>query len=648
MMREADYSQIQEVAKKNEKSKAADMLFTFYLENKSSPLAKDSLWQALSLYYSDGKVIQGAETALTYAKAYPDDKRSLDALKDAAKNYADAGFILPAAQTMKMIATISTKDNEKYTEAASELYLIEGKIKEAQETLRSQLSDKNRANHGKILAKLLQTMKGREATPEFKKIEDQILSSGFQPYASEIKMSRIEAIYEAGKLTEAFNSSKSLVGSEAADDDIRARARLVQAKVLEKEFVESRTKTTLEKLAVVLSIKTEKLDKAQTAFLSAAKTAKNPNIKLSALVGLNRIYTNYVDTVGHPDLKDSAQLSAEDKKLLADQLGKLTAPILEKKLDTDKQLQKLAKETKAAGSAETDFASLPVEATVKPQLRNLPVDQLKMFLPGLKADSILLDANRFEATASANQKCGFVETDKTSDLISLSQKANVCALAKNPDQTEKFAFEMTRKDPKSPLGTFYLSLAAEMQGHMEKSAWLVDLSLKKSGEVPFVLYQKARAHYQLKEFAQANAGFIKAFDLGLKIPETVLMHGMVSFAQGDCYSMIEDFAKLDRSWVAKYNLIPAMTECQAQKGEFDKAVATAEESAKASSSPVDLWLQLARIHEIYRFDTAKAMLAYETAFQSAKQIETKDWIQRKITFLKGQQTVSQNEGEKAK
>lgn len=639
IIREADYSEIQEFVKSSEKTKAADRLVSFYNENKGSPLAKDSLWQALSLYYADGKVIDGAETALLYAKTFPDDKRSLDALKDAAKHYADSGLILPAAETMNLIASISPKDNEQYVEAASELYFIEGRVKEAQASLRKQLTEKNSAKHGKIYAKLLATMKGQENSAEYKKIEDRIVSQGYEPYASEIRVSRVEALLEAGKHSEAFNSAKSLVADNGkTDDDIRARARLVQAKVLEKEFLETRTKTIVEKLAVVLSIKTEKLDKAQTAYLTSAKISKDPNTKLAALQGLNRIYTNYVDTVGHPILKDEATLTPEDKKALYDQLAKLTTPILEKKIDTDKQLQRLAKDSKAAGTNEVDFASLPVEETVKPGVRTLSMDQLKMYLPALGAEGLLMDAKRYEQ--SGGDKCGFTNTDKDLSLIQLSRKANSCVISRNAAQTEKYAMQITRNDPKSALGAFYLSLVAEMQGKFEKSAWLVDLALKKSEDVPFLLYQKARALYQAKDFAQANSSFIKAHDLGLKTPETILMHGIVSFAQGDCYSVMEDFSSLNRSAIAKYNLAPAMSECQAQKGEFDKALAFAEESVKGYTNPVELWLQMGRIQEIYRFDSSKAVVAYESALKTATNADMKDWIKRKLNFLKGKHTVT--------
>lgn len=642
IMTEANYSEIQEFSKSNEKSKAAEKLVGFYQDNRSSPLAKDSLWQALSLFYADGKVIDGAETALTYAKAYPDDKRSLDALKDAAKYYSESGLVLPAAKTMEMIAVQSPKDTEKYIEAASELYLIEGQIKAAQETLKKQLTEDNKKNHGKIYAKLLTTMKGQENTPEYQKLEDKIVSLNIQPFAGEIRVKRVEHLLSQGKFAEAFNSAKPLVASDSGmDDDVRARARLIQAKVLEKEFIETRTKTSVEKLAVIIGIKTEKLDKAQTAYLTAARLAKDPNTKLSALQGMNRIYTNYVDSVGHPILKDEAALSEEDKKALAEQLVKLTTPILEKKLETDKQLQKLAKDSKAAGSTEIDFASLPAQETAKPRIQNLPWDQIKVFLPILGKENSLLEVTRLETTS---EKCLPPEADKIYPLDQLVLRANSCVLNRNGTQTEKWAMLLTRLDSKSPLGTFYLSQVAEMNGQFDKSAWLIDLALKKSADIPFLLFQKARALYHQQDLAQANTAFFKAHDLGLKTPETILMHGVVSFAQGDCFSVIDDFTKLDRSWISKFRLAPAMTECQAQKGEFDKSVSFAEDFLKKDSTPLDLWLELGRIQEIYRFDSSKAILAYESALKISQAPEQKDWLQRKLEFLKGKRTVTSHGG----
>jgi TolA-binding protein len=636
IMQEADYAEIQNFAKSGEKTQAAEKLYSFFQENKTSPLAKDSLWQAMSLYYSSGLVIDGADLAIVYAKAYPDDPRSIDALKDAAKNYADNGFLAEAASTLQTLTIKVPKDVDKNIEAASELYLLDGNIKAAQASLNKLLAgEKNQAKQAKIISKIMLTMKGQESSADYKKLEQKLMSLGQEPYVSQIKIKRVEDIYNSGKLTEAFNAAKPLVGDhEGMDDDVRARARLIQAKILEKEFIETRTKTTLERLSTVLSIKTEKLDKAQTAYLTAAKIAKDPNIKLEALQGLNRIYTNYVDTVGHPAVKDDDQLNDADKKALSTELAKLTAPILEKKIDTDKQLKSLARDSKAAGSNEVDYSSLPVDQTVVARIKSIPVEQLKPYLP-----SIGENLRQFSRDA-ASGKCTFSETDKVSKTGDLVSKANRCVQAGNSSLTEKFANLLARRDPKSPLGVYYMSYVAEIRNQTQKATWLMDLALKKAPDIAFLQYQKARTLYHEKAVAEGNAAFAKASELGMKSPELTLIHGVVSYAQGDCAVVIDDFGSLDRSWLSKFELIPALSECKAQQGEFDKAMSYAEDNLKGFPHASDIWLEIAHIQESYRFDSKNAITAYESALKSATQADMKDWITRKIQFLKSKQTVS--------
>jgi TolA-binding protein len=635
IMQEADYAEIQQFAKSGEKVQAAERLTRFFKENKSSPLAKDSLWQAMSLYYSSGLVIDGADLALLYAKTYPDDARSVDALKDAAKNYADNGFLSEAAATLQILTVKVPKEADRNIEAVSELYLLDNNTKEAQASLRKLLaSEKSSAKQAKIISKIMGTMKGQEDSAEYKKLEQKLFALGQEPYVSQIKLQRLEETYHRGKLTEAFNGAKSLVGADGVDNDIRAKARLIQAQILEKEFIETRTKTTLERLSTVLSIKTEKLDKAQTAFLTAAKIAQDPNTKLAALQGLNRIYTNYVDTVGHPVVKDEEQLSDADKKALATELAKLTAPILEKKLDTDKQLKNLARESKAAGSNEVDFVNLPVDQTVVARIKPIPVDQLQPYLPSVG------DNLREFSRDTSSGKCSFSDEDKNLKTSSLVSKANRCVQAKNASTTEKVATLLARREPKSPLGVYYLSYVAELRHQALKAAWLMDLALKKAPDIAFLQYQKARTLYREDAFAEGNAAFAKASELGMKSPELTLIHGVIAYAQGDCAVVIENFGNLDRDWLNKFELVPVLSECKAQRGDFEKAMSYAQDNLKGFPHPAELWLEIAHIQETYRFDSAGAITAYQAALKDATQMEMKDWITRKIQFLKSKQTVS--------
>ncbi len=639
---EADYSEIQELVTSGKKVEASQRLVQFFNDQKTSSLRQESLWQGLSLYYSEGRVLEAAETTLLYAKNYPNDKRTVEALKDAVKAYTDSGLIVPAAETLKVLAGVSSLnpvDSEKYTNAAVELYLLDGQTKTVQDHLRKQLTETNKKNHGKIYAQLLSTMKGQEDSAEYKSIEDKIVGIGFEPNASEIKVRKIEAVFNAGKMSDAFNMSKSLVGADSSiNENVRARARLVQAKVLEKEFIETKTKTSVEKLALVLSIKTERLDKAQTAFLTAAKIATDVNVKLQALQGLNRIYTNYVDSVGHPSLKDEDTLTNDDKKALAEQLAKLTAPMLEKKVDTDKQLQKLAKDSKATSSTEVDYANLPVEETIKPRIPDLKWEQTASYLPVLNKEGSLFQVSRYEGK---NEKC--LVPDAKSDLVHLVDAINPCVVAKNQNQIETIAMQMIRLDPKSGIGPFYLSLLAEFKGQLDKADWLMDLALKKNPETPFMFYQKAKIAFQRKDFAQSNSMLVKAFDLGIKTEESTLIHGTVNFAQGDCLSALADFAKFDKKTLAKFKLAPAISECHALKGDFEKALGFIEDNKSFqinSDAAALLWLQLARVQETYRFDSQKALPAYESALKLTQNHDLKDWIQRKLDFIRGKHTLS--------
>ena len=114
-------------------------------------------------------------------------------------------------------------------------------------------------------------------------------------------------------------------------------------------------------------------------------------------------------------------------------------------------------------------------------------------------------------------------------------------------------------------------------------------------------------------------------------------HDVVLTNKAGC-SAFEEFSSLDRKWISSYNLVPAMTECQAQKGEVDKAVAMAELEAKGNKQ-AELWLHVGHLDEVYKTDNAKAVTAYETALKLASQNDMKEWIQTKLNYLKNQHQV---------
>ncbi|HEY8272402.1 MAG TPA: tetratricopeptide repeat protein, partial [Pseudobdellovibrionaceae bacterium] len=109
ILEESSFAEVQEFSKTADPTQAARKLLDFAREHENSPMAKDSLWQAISLLYANGRQFEAAELSLQYAKKYPQDKRTFDALKDAGKSYAEVGQLLKAADTLKVVAEMDKK-----------------------------------------------------------------------------------------------------------------------------------------------------------------------------------------------------------------------------------------------------------------------------------------------------------------------------------------------------------------------------------------------------------------------------------------------------------------------------------------------------------------------------------------------------------
>lgn len=628
IMQEADFNSIQKDMEKAQVTENIQKLVTFHNENKASgpALAKKALKQAMSLAFTNGRSLEGADLAIQYARTYPDDTETTAALREAAKHYNEQGFMLRAASTFELLAPrLKGQEQTQVYEALSEIYVLENRKQDAREFLGKLLDGADKKEQGKIYSRLMQTYKGEESSADYAKLENKILSLNIQPSASEILVKRVQKLFDNKKYTEAFNSAKSLVGSDAPPA-IRAQARLIQAKVLETEMTSASTKTTLERLPLVLSIKTEKLEKAQAGFLAAASYSNDPNVQLSTLEGLARIYKNYVETVGSPIIKTS--MSAEESKALKDELTKLVTPIEQKQKDIEKKLMALAKAEKTATTAELDFVNLPLNETVKPRIPAIAFENMSPYLPKLtQVEGLFVE--RDNAVTGA---CQTEAKDLQKDLAGLMALANRCVAQKKFTQIEKIAARMAELEPKSGAAPYYLSLAAMGLGLKEKSLYLIELALKKNSDRTFFWYQKAVALGATGDRAGANQWMIKAFDERLDAWETKLLHGVVAFSQGDCFSVTDDFKALPASQVEKFDLTPAFAECMAQKGEIDQALGFAQKSYDTKKS-LTLALQLGHMAEVYKSDSKLAAQAYEKARSVSSDETQKEWLKRKIEWL---------------
>ena len=637
IMQEADYNSIQQDLKKNEATVSIQNLVTFAHENKeSSPLSKDSLWQAIGLAFSSGHTSQGAALALEYAKLYPQDSQSTEALRKAAHQYSDQGFLLKAAAAFELLAPrLKGEDQAKVVEAISEIYTMENKKTLARQFLHKLLEQSDKKDQGKIYTKLFRTYKGEESTPEYVKLENKVLSMGLEPLTSEIQLKKIEALFAQKKYSEVFQLTKSIVGG-AAPNALRARARLLQAKILEQELVAQSTKTSLDHLSLVLSMKTEKLDKVQTAYLSASQLCTDAQIQLEALEGLDRSYRDYVYSVENPMIK--ASMTNDEKAALQGELAKLVKPIHEKQVEIEKKLQTIVKSEKALIKNQIDFAAYPLTESVKPGNPEIPYGQFAPYLPQMIREESLL-VRRDQPSGSCLTEVG----EKKRSLSNLVDLTNRCLVQKKTAMAEVWIEQIAETAPQTGLAPYYLSLLAQQNGQKDKAIYLADLALKKNNDPAFFHYQKAILNDSTEGAALVNQEMIKAYDGKLDAWETKVTHGIIAFSQGDCLSAAEDLRDLSDEMTTRFKLAPATSECLAQKGEVFRGLKLTQQ-ALAKQKSVELALHYAHLEEAYQLDSRATEEAYRQALPLARDPVVKDWIQRKLNWLKNPTQMTQGNG----
>jgi tetratricopeptide (TPR) repeat protein len=632
ILQEASYAEIQDDIKNDKKVDGAAKLVQFSTDQNQSKLAPDALWQAVSLYFSEVSSTKGADTAVVFATRFPNDKRSPDALKEAAKTYAENGYLLKAAETLKKIADTDKKDHNADLELAADFYSLEKKDKEARAIYNSLLANADAKTKSRLFSKILQTYPEKSGS-EFDKLQNSVLSMNIEPYATQILFDRLKLLVEKKKSTEAFDLAKKIMSRDTTPL-FKAKARLVQAKILEQELISQSLKSSREdRFAMILGMKTEKLDKAQTAYLSASKLSPDAQIQMTSLSGIDRCYANYVESL--KNVQFPATLSAEDQAHLRTEMGKIVAEIENKRKDNSSQLKKLAKVQLVEKSKGWNLEEISTDQTLAPLVHYPEPQQMHAYLP---ANDELLFSKMERLEGRTSTAC--VNKPVTADFR-YHQAMATCFSSRDIKEMEKIAYSLVESRDHKQMGLYYLGLVAELQGAFEKSLYFMELSLKSRNDAPLFAYQKARMVYQTEGLAPALPFFDKVLDMQMSSTETETFSGIKSYIEGDFETVILKLSKLSADQMYNLGVGPLITESYAQKGQIDKALKLADDLlAKASKSldaaTLELVLQKARILETYKLAPLPALEAYEKARKIVKEEELKNWLDRKVELLKNQ------------
>ncbi len=637
IMEEAHFTEIQEFAKSGDKDQASEKLLAFATEHEGSKLSQDALWQALSLSYTEGKVFEGAELSLKFVQKYPTDKRNLDALKEAAKAFAEVGQISKAAETLVKISELDKKARNTHLELAADIYLLEKKIKEARAAYLNVLATADSKTLERIYGKLIDSYKDDTRSKDFAKLQDQILAKGLEPYATQIMITRAQALFDAGKTTAAFDLSMKANG-RSAPAEVRAQARLIQARVLENELVQQSVKAREDKFAMVLGMKTEKLDKAHTAYFTTLKMSNDPFQQIEAMRGIDRCYANYIESLRTVPLPIS--LTPADQEILRGELAKLTAPIEEKKNENESKLKVLAASKGQSATSERVYSSIRPDQTLLPLVSYPAPETMTAFLPNSN-DMTIGRVSRFETSKAKTCNKSAALNGNFTNLNPIEVAGN-CFSSRHYELVERIGLELAKKKETRAIGLFYASVGAEARGYSDKALWMIEATLKLQSEAAPFVYQKARLLYKADGLTVAMPFFDKVLDMQLPAVEMKTFAGIKAFSEGDFTGAVDKLSALSKEQLYTLNIGTVVSEAYAQKGEVDKALAMIKDLLTGRRDNIEFLVQQAHLLETYKGSPTMALASYEKAYKFSATAEVKNWLSKKIEYLKTQNKVGQH------
>jgi TolA-binding protein len=328
---QAYFLEVQSLEEKGKYKEALAEYQAFSRQNAKSELTEKAVWNTMQLQFRLEDHFNGSKTAVDFATRYPASPQAVNALLRAAQSFESMGRLMEAAQVLEKLAVKEEKSASRWRELAADFYAMDNGHDQARKLYSELKSKADAASRVRIMNKLEAFEKAYGTPAQQAAILQQLIDQNIQPQASLARVKSIEQLYANNKLTEAFNEARHWMSSSSMNANQRARLRLVQAKVLEGEFVKQSVKSRAEKVATVLAIKTEKLQKAQEALQSAIKFG-DPDVSMEAFERLYNCYTHYVKAL--KEMPTPAGLSAEDNTAFRAEIGNLVVPLEEKAVDT--------------------------------------------------------------------------------------------------------------------------------------------------------------------------------------------------------------------------------------------------------------------------------------------------------------------------
>lgn len=627
-------SHFSEIQVKNSQLKPLEQtqnLISYFDLHKGSDLGQRALLDALKIYLENKSLNKFTQAAEELVKLYPNYDKKTNLIKDLINSYTDLTNLKKAGEWSLKLAVMEIEKDKKhvYTENAADLFLLEGSNKEARAIYQQLLPDSAKDKRIQLFAKIKATLDSSKNQKEIQKINGIILELNIEPFATEVLTEKAASLFNDKNYKDAFELTMKILKRDSSTES-RAKARLIQGQILEQEFILQNMKTSKEdRIALIIQLKTERLEKAQTAYLSVTKMTSAPELIRSSFEAIDRCYTHYIESLATMPLPES--LSLKDQIDLRSEIKKVLGPIEEKRKENlaaigEKDPNKNRKTANVDAWLETTpETSARLELGTKYQL------YLTLAVPRTTAATTKLFSNKDVSDCSKDSR-----NVDLAHVYSCGEKFQI-------DLAESFAAQMSNKENNLEQVQWANGYVAFKKGQFLKAQWIFEKLLKETqNNIGLIQYNisllkqknKPDSTIEINVESLANLNDIESY-MGL------YSRFLISYKNKDYktvdgiqYDLMKQREYTENAGLREY-MIPLIAESLSQVENTEKAIKVLDSLPTAQwKNPEYLYFSKARIYEVFKNSTERAIYFYDLANKETRLADKKSWLVKKLDFLK--------------
>lgn len=187
------------------------------------------------------------------------------------------------------------------------------------------------------------------------------------------------------------------------------------------------------------------------------------------------------------------------------------------------------------------------------------------------------------------------------------QLAGDCVAAQQWARVEVLGTSLAAEQSDGPWGAYFLSLAAEGRGELDRSLWMTEQAIKRSPQTGLFHYQKGRALWRKGENSTAFESLLKSVQLDPNLIDSHLFLGQIFFRDQEFDKAARHFQAVLRARPRDPTATLGLAECMIQLGDAKRALELLKRGQGHHPENVHFLVREAVVHEALLNDIPRAL-----------------------------------------